>query len=90
VPTTRDYYQLAETRASLIKGGRPTAGVELIWILSRHGNNPIVCTFTGVVARGCCKMLTILAILAGPILVATVLMIVVFEIKDAWDRNRLG
>jgi hypothetical protein len=34
-------------------------------------------------------MLTILAILAGPILVATIVMIVVFEIKDAWDRNRL-
>jgi hypothetical protein len=34
-------------------------------------------------------MLTILAILAGPILVATVLMIVVFEIKDAWNRSRL-
>jgi hypothetical protein len=34
-------------------------------------------------------MLTILAILAGPILVMTIVMIVVFEIKDAWDRNRL-
>jgi hypothetical protein len=34
-------------------------------------------------------MLTTLAILAGPILVTTVLMIVVFEIKDAWDRNGL-
>jgi hypothetical protein len=34
-------------------------------------------------------MLTILAILAGPILVTTVLMIVVFEIKDILDRNRL-
>jgi len=34
-------------------------------------------------------MLTILAILAGPILVATIVMIVVFEIKDAWDRNHL-
>jgi hypothetical protein len=35
------------------------------------------------------KMLTILAILAGPILVTTIVMIVVFEIKDVWDRNRL-
>jgi len=33
-------------------------------------------------------MLTILAIVAGPILVTTIVMIVVFEIKDAWDRNR--
>jgi len=36
------------------------------------------------------QMLTILAIIAGPILVATILMIAVFEIKDAWDRNRLN
>jgi hypothetical protein len=35
------------------------------------------------------KMLTILAILAGPILVATIVMIVVFEIRDAWNRIRL-
>jgi hypothetical protein len=34
-------------------------------------------------------MLTILAIVAGPILVTTIVMIVVFEIKDAWDRYRL-
>jgi hypothetical protein len=34
-------------------------------------------------------MLTILAMLAGPILVTTILMIVVFEIKDVWDRHRL-
>ncbi len=34
-------------------------------------------------------MLTILAMLAGPILVMTILMIVISEIKDAWDRNRL-
>jgi hypothetical protein len=40
--------------------------------------------------RGAAKMLTILAILAGPILVATILMIAVFEIKDVWDRNRLS
>jgi hypothetical protein len=33
-------------------------------------------------------MLTILAIVAGPILVMTIVTIVVFEIKDAWDRNR--
>lgn len=32
----------------------------------------------------------LLAILAGPILVATILMIAVFEIKDVWDRNRLS
>jgi hypothetical protein len=35
------------------------------------------------------RMLTILAIVAGPILVTTVVVIVFFEIKDAWDRNRL-
>jgi len=34
-------------------------------------------------------MLTILAILAGPILVTTIVMIVVSEIRDVWDRNRL-
>jgi hypothetical protein len=34
-------------------------------------------------------MLTILAVLAGPILVTTIVMIVVFEIRDAWDRKRL-
>jgi hypothetical protein len=34
-------------------------------------------------------MLAILAIVAGPILVATIVTIVVFEIRDAWDRNRL-
>jgi hypothetical protein len=42
-----------------------------------------------VVAPRQAKMLTILAILAGPLLVVTVLMIAVFEIKDAWGRNRL-
>jgi hypothetical protein len=35
-------------------------------------------------------MLTILAILAAPVVVATIGMIVVFEIRDAWHRNRLG
>jgi hypothetical protein len=35
------------------------------------------------------KMLTLVAILAGPIVVTTIVTIVVFEIKDAWDRNRL-
>ena len=34
-------------------------------------------------------MLTLVAILAGPIVVTTIVMIVVFEIKDAWGRNRL-
>ena len=34
-------------------------------------------------------MLTVLAMLAGPIVVTTILMIVVLEIKDIWDRNRL-
>jgi hypothetical protein len=38
---------------------------------------------------GTAKVLTILAMLAAPILVATVLMIAVFEIKDVWDQNRL-
>jgi hypothetical protein len=42
-----------------------------------------------LMSLGGCKMLTILAILAGPIVVTTVLMIVIFEIKDAWNRNRL-
>jgi hypothetical protein len=35
-------------------------------------------------------MLTILAMLSGPILVITIVMIVVFEIRDAWNRNRLS
>jgi len=34
-------------------------------------------------------MLTLVAILAGPIVVTTIVTIFVFEIKDAWDRNRL-
>jgi hypothetical protein len=34
------------------------------------------------------EMLTLVAILAGPIVVTTIVMIVVFEIKDAWERNR--
>jgi hypothetical protein len=36
------------------------------------------------------KMLNILVMLAGPILVITIVMIVVFEIRDAWNRNRLS
>ena len=35
------------------------------------------------------KMLTLVAILAGPIVLTTIVTIVVFEIKDAWDRSRL-
>ena len=35
------------------------------------------------------KMLTLMAILAGPIVLTTIVTIVIFEIKDAWDRNRL-
>jgi len=34
-------------------------------------------------------MLTLVAILAGPIVLTTVVTIVVFEIKYAWDRNHL-
>jgi hypothetical protein len=34
-------------------------------------------------------MLTLVAILAGPIVLTTIVAIVVFEIKDAWDRDRL-
>jgi hypothetical protein len=34
-------------------------------------------------------MLTLVAILAGPIVLTTIVTIAVFEIKDAWDRNRL-
>jgi hypothetical protein len=33
-------------------------------------------------------MLTALAIVAAPIVVATIVMIVVFEIRDAWARHR--
>ena len=33
------------------------------------------------------KMLTLVAIVAGPIVVTTIVTIVVFEIKDAWKRN---
>ena len=35
------------------------------------------------------KMLTLVAILAGPIVLTTIVTVVVLEIKDAWDRNRL-
>ena len=34
-------------------------------------------------------MLTVLALLAGPILVMTIVMIAIFEVRAAWDRNRL-
>jgi hypothetical protein len=30
-----------------------------------------------------------MATLAAPIVVMTIVTIVIFEIKDAWDRNRL-
>jgi hypothetical protein len=33
-------------------------------------------------------MLTILAIMAGPIVAATIVLIVAFEIRDAWGRRR--
>ena len=33
------------------------------------------------------NMLTLVAILAGPIVVTTIVTIVAFEIKDAWDRT---
>jgi hypothetical protein len=36
------------------------------------------------------KMLTLVAILAGPIVVTTIVTIVVLQIKDAWGRNRLS
>jgi hypothetical protein len=35
------------------------------------------------------KMLTLVAIVAGPIVLTTIVTIAIFEIKDAWDRNRL-
>jgi hypothetical protein len=34
-------------------------------------------------------MLTLVAIMAGPIVLTTIVMMAFFEIKDAWDRNRL-
>lgn len=34
-------------------------------------------------------MLTIMATLAAPVVVLTTLMIVVYEIRDVWDRNRI-
>ena len=42
-----------------------------------------------VCGRGADKMLTLVAILAGPIVLTTIVMIAFFEIKDAWDRNGL-
>jgi hypothetical protein len=51
-------------------------------------NEPTPRTFPGE-SLGSHKVLTILAILAGPILVMTIVMILVFEIKDVWDRNHL-
>ena len=36
------------------------------------------------------KMLTLVAIVAGPIVVTTIVTIVVLQIKDAWGRNRLS
>jgi hypothetical protein len=36
------------------------------------------------------NMLTLVAILAGPIVVTTIVTIVVLQIKDSWGRNRLS
>ena len=35
-------------------------------------------------------MLTLMAMLAGPIVIGVILMIAAAEIKDAWDRINLG
>jgi uncharacterized paraquat-inducible protein A len=45
--------------------------------------------FPSIVAREAAKMLTMLATFAAPVVVLTILIIVAFEIRDAWDRNRI-
>lgn len=48
-----------------------------------------VVAVSAAVSLGSREMLTMLAILAGPIVVSTILVIVFFEVRDAWNRNRL-
>jgi hypothetical protein len=45
--------------------------------------------FQSIGAREAAKMLTMLATLAAPVVVLTILIIVACEIRDVWDRNRI-
>lgn len=45
--------------------------------------------FPSIIALEPAKMLTMLATLAAPVVVLTILIIVVCEIRGAWDRNRI-
>jgi hypothetical protein len=45
--------------------------------------------FSCIVARKAAKMLTMLATLAAPVVVLTILIIVGCEIRDVWDRDRI-
>jgi hypothetical protein len=55
----------------------------------QFGNKPRICMFSCIVARKAAKMLTMLATLAAPVVVLTMLIIVACEIRDVWDRNRI-
>lgn len=44
---------------------------------------------SSIVAGEPAEMLTIMATLAAPVVVLTTLMIVVYEIRDVWDQNRI-
>jgi hypothetical protein len=76
-----------ELLSSPSKKRAAAAGVRRSQNFSR--NKTALCAFKG---QSCVElyMLTLLAMLAGPILVTTVVLIVVFEIKDIWDKNRLS
>jgi hypothetical protein len=58
-------------------------------IRSDLGTNSRSARFGHRRSEGCKKMLTTLATLTAPIVVLTILIIVVCEIKDAWERNRI-
>jgi hypothetical protein len=45
--------------------------------------------FPSIVAREAAKMLTMMATLAAPVVVLTILIILACEIRDAWHRNRI-
>lgn len=76
----------------MARGGWPVS--ELAGrLIARTGfhfwNKRAVCMFPSIVAREAAKMLTMMATLAAPVVVLTILIILACEIRDAWHRNRI-
>jgi hypothetical protein len=57
--------------------------------LNRTWNKSPLCEFWALSLGGLQKMLTTLATLTPPVVVLTILIVAVYEIKDAWDRSRI-